>query len=305
MAQSVEWVRYSLRDREEFISVARAALEKVLPAQALTNPFLPVDTFQEARDVANAALETGYSNEVKHILANTLIRGLGNDNNFLKAFHQHISILLNLPFLSAAQRVFQADARRTPLAPESVDLVLTSPPYINVFNYHENNRKAMELLGWDILSVAKAEVGSNRKNRGNRFLTVIQYCLDMLDVLLELKRVLKETGNAIFIVGKESMVRGIPFENGELVSSLAPLSGFRVVMRQSRRFSNRFGQSIFEDILHLVPAASDATPDPRSIAVQMLKQKTGRTMPADVRADLEAAITGARDVSPSPIYSIY
>jgi hypothetical protein len=37
----------------------------------------------------------------------------------------------------------------------------------------------MEVLGFDILKVAASEIGSNRRNRGNRFITVIQYALDM------------------------------------------------------------------------------------------------------------------------------
>ena len=44
---------------------------------------------------------------------------------------------------------------------------------------HQNHRAILELLGFDLLHVAASEIGSNRKNRGNRFRTVIQYALDM------------------------------------------------------------------------------------------------------------------------------
>jgi hypothetical protein len=64
-------------------------------------------------------------------------------------------------------------------APEA-ELIVTSPPYINVFNYHQNHRAILELLGFDLAATSAAsELGSNRKNRGNRFRTVIQYALDM------------------------------------------------------------------------------------------------------------------------------
>ncbi|MEP9412025.1 MAG: hypothetical protein HRF42_11640 [Candidatus Brocadia sp.] len=52
---------------------------------------------------------------------------------------------------------------------DSADLIITIPPYINVFNYHRNYRSIMDILGFDILKVAASEIGSNRKNRGNRF----------------------------------------------------------------------------------------------------------------------------------------
>lgn len=42
---------------------------------------------------------------------------------------------------------YLADARSTPLEAQSVEAVVTSPPYINVFNYHQNYRPAAELLG--------------------------------------------------------------------------------------------------------------------------------------------------------------
>lgn len=45
-------------------------------------------------------------------------------------------------------------------------LVLTSPPYINVYNYHQQYRASAEALGWDLLEVAKTEIGSNRKHPG-------------------------------------------------------------------------------------------------------------------------------------------
>ncbi len=124
-----------------------------------------------------------------------------------------------------------ADARCLPVKNQTVDLVVTSPPYVNVFNYHQNNRPAMELLGWNILTVAKSEFGSNRKNRGNRFLTLVQYCVDVLETLLELKRVLKYEGRVVIIVGRESNIRGVSFQNGSIVATLALLSGFRLVQQ--------------------------------------------------------------------------
>jgi hypothetical protein len=89
-----------------------------------------------------------------------------------------------------------------------------------VFNYHQNNRIAMESLRWQLLEIAKSEIGSNRKHRGNRLLTVAQYCRDMFDVFVELRRVLKPCGKAIFVIGRTSSVRGIPFQNGTIVSAL-------------------------------------------------------------------------------------
>src|SRR5207244_9860645 len=143
--------------------------------------------------------------------------------------------------------------KSTTLTNACIYLIITSPPYINVFNYHQNNRSAMELLGWDLLDIAKSEIGSNRKNRQNRFLTVVQYSLDMLDVLKEMRRLLRPNGRAIIVVGRESNVRGLSFKNGKLVAAIA-LGGadFCLEARQWRKFRNNFCYIIYADIIVVI-----------------------------------------------------
>lgn len=94
---------------------------------------------------------------------------------------------------------------------EEIDLILTSPPYINVFNYHQNFRAIVETFHFDMLEVAHSEFGSNRKNRSNRFKTVIQYCLDMEWGIRSFWKSLKPNSTLILILGRESNVRSIPF----------------------------------------------------------------------------------------------
>jgi len=124
----------------------------------------------------------------------------------------------------------------------------------------------------------------------------------MQAVLVEIKRVLKSTGREIFVVGRESMVRGIPFENGGLVASLASIGGFRVALRQERCFQNKFGKAIVEDILYLDQALSSNVGDPRTIACDILSKKLLLQMPDAVRRDLENAIKLVDAVLPSPLY---
>ena len=176
---------------------------------------------------------------------------------------------ISLPFSIAPIELTNCDARALPIGTGKVDIVLTSPPYINVFNYHQHYRKSVETLGWDLLEVARSEIGSNRKHRGNRFLTVIQYCLDMSGVFHELQRVCKPDARIIFIVGRESNVRKTVFYNGEIVAELAiRCAGFSLYSRQERVFQNRYGEMIYEDILHLSPRRLDSSSlvSPRELA---------------------------------------
>jgi len=212
-----------------------------------------------------------------------------------------------LPFTTAQCIVAQGDARLLPLGAHTVDYVLTSPPYINVFNYHQHYRTASELMGWDVLRVARSEFGSNRKNRGNRFLTVVEYAIDMASALREMHRVLKPSGIASLVVGRESNVRGTSFANARIVTALATSGGwFRLDRRQERRFKNKFGEWIYEDVIHLSPRPSahvQAVEVGRSIGFAALC--AARTyVDAEARPDLERAIAGVGVVNGSPHYAL-
>ena len=163
------------------------------------------------------------------------------DADKFRASWQYLSKLVReLPHAAEAIRAIHADARTIPVNDSSFDLVITSPPYINVFNYHQQFRTAVELLGWDVLAVAQSEIGSNRKHRSNRFLTVIQYCLDLSQALVEFCRVSVDGARLIIVVGRESTVRGMTVRNGELLLNLAVNAiGLSVSARQERRFRSK------------------------------------------------------------------
>jgi hypothetical protein len=215
------------------------------------------------------------------------------------------SLVLNLPYSDKTLEVINCDARAVPINIETVDLVITSPPYINVFNYHQQYRASAEALGWDLLAVAKSEIGSNRKHRGNRFLTVIQYCLDIALSLQHLARLCKKSARIIFTVGRESRVRGIPFFNGKIVGQLGTQCvGYKLETRQERVFINRYGERIYEDILHFTKPCqtnSDSLPAAREAARGILEEALGGAY-SDVAVDLEAALCQLSKVEPSPIY---
>jgi SAM-dependent methyltransferase len=222
---------------------------------------------------------------------------------FIASLRRLRDIVVGLPEATKPIRVFEGDARQLELGDESVDMVLTSPPYINVFNYHQQYRKAVELLGGDVLLAAKSEIGANRKHRSNRLLTVVQYCIDMATVVKELERVTRVNGRLIFVVGRESRVRGLRVHNAELLCSLAQhTTSLRFSMRQERVFTNRFGERIFEDILHFDRTEQMVKHHPVTaieVAHEILNKLRFKAKD-EVRMDLEAAL--CTDVHSSPLF---
>jgi hypothetical protein len=216
--------------------------------------------------------------------------------------------VLGLPETSSRVVPCLGDARKLHMPAKTVGFVLSSPPYINVFNYHHNYRSAIESLGWLPLVVARSEVGSNRKFRHNRFLTIVQYCLDISLALTELLRVCTPTARILLILGRQSNVHKTPFYNADIVLRVATeLVGLHLVFQQERVFTNRYGQRIFEDILHLCPdplygaARFNTSEGARAIGREVLLEALPR-VPQDRRMYLEEAIRGAEEVNPSPFF---
>lgn len=230
-------------------------------------------------------------------------------NNFIQnKFASLVNLIRSLPYSGKQIKAGLYDARSLPLGDDSIDFVVTSPPYINVFNYHQNYRRSVEVLGWDVLRAARSEIGSNRANRGNRFYTVVQYCIDMANAIREIARVLKPCGRAIFIVGYESNVLGTPFYNADLVEGIAVSSGlFDLVLHQKRVFSNRFGQAIREDILNLERTAfpaHDVLPDETGRVIARHALEDARTrVPDKNRNYMEDAVRKVREIEGTPVFN--
>lgn len=184
------------------------------------------------------------------------------------------------------------------------ELIVTSPPYINVFNYHQNHRAILELLGFDLLHVAASEIGSNRKNRGNRFRTVIQYGLDMEAGLESFALSLKAGGQLVLVVGRESNVRGVAIHNSRLVADIATsLGGFRQEGSFPRCFTNRFGASIYEDVLLFRRVNGQPAPGAaRAIARALLEEVGGKAV-GEIRDDIRDAVAHSDEIQASPIFT--
>ena len=184
------------------------------------------------------------------------------------------------------------------------ELIVTSPPYINVFNYHQNHRAILELLGFDLLHVAASELGSNRKNRGNRFRTVIQYALDMEACAESFALSLKPRGQLLLVVGRESNVRGISIPNSRLVAGIVTsLGGFNQEGSFERCFTNRFGASIYEDVLLFRRVNDQPVPGAaRSIACALLEELEDEAN-GEIQDDVRDAIAGSDAIELSPMFS--
>ncbi len=304
-----EFANMQPRERETPILELRAKIEEEFPFILFSDDEIPDEVVEEKIIRISQCIT-----DTTKILCNALVVMLDIFNNrisneFVQSkFTALANLVHRLPYSPKPIKADLQDVRMLPLDSDSIDFAITSPPYINVFNYHQNYRRSVEVLGWDLLRVARSEIGSNRANRGNRFYTVVQYAIDMATALQELARVLKPGGRAVLIVGHESMVMGAPFYNANIVKKLALQSGvFDVVLCQKRIFTNRFGKAIREDILNLHREYTPCDParaisDGRSIARDALLGAMN-SVPERNTPFLQEALTRIEEINGTPIFN--
>ena len=163
-------------------------------------------------------VQTTKDEPLKIALTAILLTATGNSTEIdlkkvQKAKNSFINFIHEIHQYSGEANSYLEDCRSTNILSDSIDGVITSPPYINVFNYHQNYRPIMEKLGWFPLNAAKSEIGANRKFRQNRLLTVVQYAQDLGQTLDELARIMKHDAIGVMVVGRESKVLGESFND--------------------------------------------------------------------------------------------
>ncbi|OQX51732.1 MAG: hypothetical protein B5M53_10485 [Candidatus Cloacimonas sp. 4484_209] len=97
------------------------------------------------------------------------------------------------------------DAGALPLEDNSIDAVITSPPYSFAIDYAENDRPQLEFLGYDVMSLKEDMIGLKGKTKREK---LSSYFEDMSRVLAEMSRVLKVNKYAVIIIGSNDIQTG-------------------------------------------------------------------------------------------------
>lgn len=191
--------------------------------------------------------------------------------------HKHFSSAPTKPFnqfLSAVDRVVancisrhdrvrgpaacprEGDAREVQLASGSVDLVVTSPPYLNAIDYLRCSKYSLVWMGHSVTDLSELRthsigseaglrgsydagdvraiidgLGLRRKLSARHQAVLARYVSDIHESVAEVSRVLIPGGSAIYVVG-ENTVRGAYVRNSAIVSAVADLSG--LALREQR-----------------------------------------------------------------------
>jgi DNA modification methylase len=134
----------------------------------------------------------------------------------------------------------KSEALKIDLPNESVDCVITSPPYSFAIDYVENDKDQLEFLGYNTKELKTKLIGLKGKYKSDKLNT---YFLDMDKVCCEISRVLKKDKYFAMIIGSNTnQTGGIRLEQTIIESAkkydlplvksiLKPIKGMRNTMK--------------------------------------------------------------------------
>jgi hypothetical protein len=141
--------------------------------------------------------------------------------------------------------VLQQDARRLALSSNSVDLIVTSPPYIGVIDYVLANRLLYAWMGWPLGRDRVDEIGARFKRR--RQTLAGEYLEEMRACWHELARVLRKGAYCAIVIGESRRYPGIVDQTlGDLETLMPRVWGPVKRIPSRRRVSDRNSQEASE-----------------------------------------------------------
>ena len=184
--------------------------------------------------------------------------------NDFDVFHEYsiacrrLAILMYEDPLIGEIKVSRGDARKLTIKENSIDAIITSPPYLNAIDYMRGHKLALVWLGYEIeklSSIRGTSVGAEKAPEAtadielaktitggikdldklpNRKINMIyRYALDMYDVIQEAYRVLKNGSRATYVIGN-TIQNGIYIENTKIATHVAESFGLKLIKHSER-----------------------------------------------------------------------
>jgi len=156
----------------------------------------------------------------------------------LRGNEQIFNLLSEKGYLKTPSKVVCTDARKIPTKDNSVNLIVTSPPYVTSYEYADLHQLTALWLEYtkDLSDFRKRFIGTSYNNKKNLVLNSIlaekirsdlldidkktaeevsTYFSEMNQVFVEMKRILKKGGKTCIVVGNTSLM-GVKILNAEV-----------------------------------------------------------------------------------------
>ena len=127
-------------------------------------------------------------------------------------------------------------------------MILTSPPYLNTFDYYLYHKLRIHWLGFDPSTVRNSEIGCH--HTANKFkIGYPKYMNALSSIFKEFNRVLSDKGHIFLVIG-DAMLEKRRINSLELVEELAKENNFKIITvseqklkKSTRSFNVKFSVS--------------------------------------------------------------
>jgi len=160
---------------------------------------------------------------------------------FIDAVARYIQILSSEEHaISAKAEVHHGDTKEAlkNYADNHFDFVITSPPYINTFDYYLYHKQRMFWLGYDHRPVRQKEIGNHHRIDSLKFETAkTEYINSMTEIMNELSRVSKPDSHFVMVIG-DGIVEGTTIDMSQVIAEICEKSCYKIQKVTSINLSN-------------------------------------------------------------------
>jgi len=131
---------------------------------------------------------------------------------FHQVFNRYIAAIKNFNNITDQLKIdlgkaefLCASALALPLLDESVDGIITSPPYSFAIDYADNDKPQLEFLGYDVDSLKGRMIGLRGRTSREK---IERYFVDIQMAIQEMSRVLKQGKMCVIVIGSNDIQTG-------------------------------------------------------------------------------------------------
>lgn len=153
-------------------------------------------------------------------------------NTFIKRFKTILKLFIEFNKtnrLNDKNSAILLDAKKCDsiISANSVDLILTSPPYVNTYDYYLYHKHRMYWLDFDVQYSMNAEIGSRREFSSLKK-PESKFNNDLLEIFQKCDHVLKNNGKVVVVIG-DGKVAGKMYDAKENMIELAFKIGWELI----------------------------------------------------------------------------
>jgi tRNA G10 N-methylase Trm11 len=177
------------------------------------------------------------------------------NRNFVNSFNKNIDLMLKsikmqkqvmerLKIRKTDITIRSGDARKLALDDDTIDAILTSPPYSLAINYVENDKHTLKFMGFNINELKGRYIGVGAWSED----AIKSYNNDMTKSIDEMYRVLKPNTKCAIVIG-DAKWKKQPVESSKFIKMHAKKIGFKLLREIPKIIFGRFNSMKHEYIL--------------------------------------------------------